>query len=177
MKSQTTNIDGLLIVEGLVFNDLRGSLVKPYSADFLPENVNHNFKEIWFTKSKLNVIRGMHLQVEPFACEKLVSAICGRVEDVILDLRRGSPTYGRHFSIVLDGNSTTALYIPCGCAHGYKVLEDSSVVMYMATEVNNNSCDIGVLWSSFGYDWKLDSPILSDRDAQLPPFVFGKTLI
>ncbi|NCB42997.1 MAG: dTDP-4-keto-6-deoxy-D-glucose epimerase [Clostridia bacterium] len=177
MKSKTTNINGLLVIEGLVFEDLRGYLAKPYSTDFLPEDVNRNFKEVWFTKSKLNVIRGMHLQVEPFACEKLVSAIYGMVEDVILDLRRDSPTYGKHFSIILDGNRSTALYIPRGCAHGYKVLENNSIVMYMATEINNSSCDVGVLWNSFGYNWNLESPILSERDSKLPPFVYGQTLI
>ena len=171
-----TNIKGLYVIEGKRFTDLRGELVKPYSQDFMPDDLNLNFKEVWFTKSKLNVIRGMHLQVAPFACEKAVSAIEGSVLDVILDLRKDSETYGKTFETVLSSEEIKTLYIPKGCAHGYKVLTDKSIVMYMATEVNVGHCDIGIRWNSFDYDWKTDNPILSEKDLNLEPFIYGKTM-
>ncbi len=157
------------MIDGLRFPDNRGELVKPFSVSFMPEGVNTDFKETWFTKSKRNVIRGMHLQVEPAACEKLVSAIVGTVQDVLLDLRTDSATYGETYSVELNGEDTKAIYIPKGIAHGYRVLEDS-VVMYMATEINVSKYDVGIRWDSFGYDWGIDNPILSDKDANLPLF-------
>ena len=175
MNFSETNIKGLYVVEGKRFPDLRGELLKPYSTGFMPEGINLDFKEVWFTKSKLNVIRGMHLQVAPYACEKYVSAVEGAVLDVILDLREGSETYGQTFEIVLSADEPKGLYIPKGCAHGYKVIKDKSIVMYMATEVNVGSCDIGIKYDTFGYDWKINEPILSEKDKTLEPFVFGKT--
>lgn len=171
-----TNIEGLYVVEGKLFEDLRGQLLKPYSSDFFKENsaINLNFKEVWFTKSKKNVIRGMHLQVAPYECEKLVCAICGSVEDVILDLRKNSKTYGETFSIELSEHDIKSLYIPKGCAHGYKVISDNSIVMYMATEVNMSKYDVGIKWNSFGYDWKILNPILSEKDKNLPEVELGK---
>lgn len=176
MSFTETNIKGLYVVEGKKFEDLRGALIKPYSTDFMPENINLDFKEVWFTRSSLNVIRGMHLQVAPFACEKYVSAIEGKVMDVILDLRKDSPTYGQTFKTILSSDEIKGLYIPKGCAHGYKVLTDKSIVMYMATEVNVGKCDIGIKWDSFGFDWEISNPILSDKDLNLEPFEYGKTM-
>ncbi len=170
-----TKIKGLYVIDGKHFEDIRGDLIKPYSVEFMPEGVNTDFKEVWFTKSKRDVIRGMHLQVAPFACEKAVSAIEGSVLDVILDLRDGSSTYGETFEIELSAENNKVLYIPKGCAHGYKVTADKSIVMYMGTEVNVGKCDIGIRWDSFGYDWKIDKPILSDKDLNLAPFVKGET--
>jgi len=175
MSFVETNIEGLYVVEGKRFCDLRGELVKPYATGFMPEGVNLDFKEVWFTKSKIDVIRGMHLQVAPYACEKYVSAIEGSVMDVILDLRKDSKTYGQTFCTVLSSDEIKGLYIPKGCAHGYKVLTDKSIVMYMATEVNVGTCDIGIKWDSFGFDWGIENPILSEKDQNLQPFINGET--
>jgi dTDP-4-dehydrorhamnose 3,5-epimerase len=169
-----TNIEGLFTIEGKRFVDLRGELIKPFSTNLMPEGLNLNIKEVWFTKSIKNVIRGMHLQIQPYACEKIVSVINGEVLDVILDLRNGSKTYGQTYETQLSAETIKALYIPKGCAHGYKVIEDS-LVMYMGTEVNVSSCDIGIKWNTFGYDWKIDNPILSKKDYDLEPFKYGHT--
>lgn len=168
------NLKGAYIIEGKRFIDNRGELIKPYSINFMPDNINLDFKETWFTKSKRDVIRGMHLQIHPYACEKLVSAISGKVLDVLLDLRKDSPTYGEIFEFELSGEKVHSLYIPKGVAHGYKVLEDS-IVMYMATEVNVSKCDVGIRWDSFGYDWKVGNPIISEKDKTLPLFCTGVT--
>ncbi|MCM1038215.1 MAG: dTDP-4-dehydrorhamnose 3,5-epimerase family protein [Ruminococcus sp.] len=169
MAIKECNLSGVYIIDGMRFPDNRGELVKPFSVSLMPAGINVDFKETWFTKSKKDVIRGMHLQVEPAACEKLVSVIVGTVLDVLLDLRENSPTYGGVYSIELDGEDTKAIYIPKGVAHGYRVLKDS-VVMYMATEVNVSKYDVGIRWNSFGYDWGIETPILSDKDAGLPLF-------
>lgn len=170
---EKTFIEGLFIVHGLNFSDKRGSLVKPFSILLFKENgdINLNFKETWFTKSHKDVIRAMHLQVGYSSCEKLVSVIQGAVLDVVLDIRKDSPTYGRYFEIVLNDIQPVGVYVPKGCAHGYKVLKEKSIAMYMATEVNVPKDDIGIRWDSFGYDWNVENPILSDRDRNLPLFI------
>lgn len=172
-KIKKTIIDGLYIVEGVDFPDNRGSLVKPFSTMFFEGiyDINLNFKETWFTKSHQGVIRAMHLQVGDFSCEKLIYVLQGSIQDVVLDLRKKSPTYGIYFDIELSERNPIGLYIPKGCAHGYKVIEDNSITMYMSTEVNSPKDDIGIRWDSFGYDWNIENPILSDRDKNLPNFL------
>lgn len=172
MKINETFIDGLFLIEFNQFSDLRGALIKPFTEKEFKKipNINLNFKETWFTKSKLNVIRAMHLQIEPVACEKLVSVIQGEVLDVILDLRKDSKTYGKYFETILSDKNPKSLYIPKGCAHGYRVLADDSIVMYMATDIHYAEHDLGIRWDSFGFDWKIQNPILSDKDLNLPPF-------
>ena len=171
MKITETKISGLYMIEALRFEDLRGVLIKPFNFDMYRDiDVNLEFKETWFTKSKKNVIRAMHLQIKEMACEKLVSVINGSVIDVILDLRRESKTFGQFFEIELNDKAPIALYIPKGCAHGYKVLEDNTITMYCATKVHSVDHDLGIKWDSFGYDWKIDNPILSDKDKSLIDF-------
>jgi dTDP-4-dehydrorhamnose 3,5-epimerase/CDP-3, 6-dideoxy-D-glycero-D-glycero-4-hexulose-5-epimerase len=175
MKFTQTSINGLYVVEINPFNDLRGQLFKPFNApeylNGIDNNLNVNIKEVWFTKSKLNVIRAMHLQVGELACEKIVSIIRGKVLDVILDTRRESSTYGKIFSIELSENSPKALYIPIGCAHGYRVFQDESIVMYMSTQDHSPKDDIGYHYNSFGFDWGIENPIISEKDANLPKFI------
>jgi dTDP-4-dehydrorhamnose 3,5-epimerase len=172
MRIKETNLNGLYLIEGFSFHDDRGALIKPFSLSFFGENFKENlaFKEVWFTKSHKDVIRAMHLQVGEFACEKLVSVINGAVLDVVLDIRVKSPTYGKYYEIELNDINNYALYIPKGCAHGYKVLLDNSITLYMGTEINIPKDDIGIRWDSFGYDWKIENPILSDKDLNLPNF-------
>lgn len=172
MKIQKTEIEGLFLIEGFSFNDNRGSLIKPFSLSFFNNEFKYNlyFKEVWFTKSNKNVIRAMHLQVGEFACEKLVSVINGAVIDVVLDIRKESLTYGKWFEIELNEKNNNALYIPKGCAHGYKVLLDNTITLYMGTEINVPKDDVGIRWNSFGYDWGIENPIISEKDANLPLF-------
>jgi dTDP-4-dehydrorhamnose 3,5-epimerase/CDP-3, 6-dideoxy-D-glycero-D-glycero-4-hexulose-5-epimerase len=169
-----TNIEGVYTIKLDPFNDIRGRLLKPFNKEAylhnLPENVNLNIEETWFTTSKIGVIRAMHLQVGKKASEKIVAIIQGKVHDVILDIRKQSPTYGKVFDIVLDENEPLALYIPIGCAHGYKVLKDNSIVMYMATVAHSAKDDVGIRYNSFGFDWNIDHPVLSEKDKNLPLF-------
>ncbi|MDR1199759.1 MAG: dTDP-4-dehydrorhamnose 3,5-epimerase family protein [Prevotellaceae bacterium] len=170
-----TGINGLYLVEINPFNDMRGQLFKPFTSSFYLNNIgndiNINIKEVWFTKSKLNVIRAMHLQTGEYACEKIVAIISGKIHDVILDIRRESTTYGETFDIELSESSPKALYIPTGCAHGYRVLSDNAIVMYMATQEHSAKDDTGIKYDSFGFDWGIENPIISERDAKLPAFM------
>ena len=171
MKVSETNIEGLYIIDGLKFDDQRGSLIKPYVKKYLSEfNLELDFHETWFTKSQKNVIRAMHLQVGEMACEKFVSVINGCVIDVVLDLRNNSSTYGKYFEIRLSANDPLSLYIPKGCAHGYRVMEDQTITLYKATKYHSAIHDQGIKWNSFGYDWGIENPIMSDRDKNLEEF-------
>ncbi|MFG4004741.1 dTDP-4-dehydrorhamnose 3,5-epimerase family protein [Flavobacterium aquidurense] len=171
MKITETKIEGLFVIDALRFQDLRGELIKPFNFNVYNKlNINLDFKETWFTKSKKNVIRAMHLQIGEMACEKLVSVINGSVLDVVLDLRSESRTFGEYFEIELNDIEPKALYIPQGCAHGYKVLQDNTITMYSATKVHSAEHDLGIRWNSFGYDWQVENPILSDKDINLIEF-------
>lgn len=168
-RIKQTLINGLLVVDTLSFKDNRGELVKPFSQLFFESiEIEPHFKETWFTISHKNVIRAMHMQVGSKSCTKLVSVIQGSIIDVIIDLRKDSATFKEIFSIKLDSNSHLALYIPQGCAHGYKVLIDNTITMYMATEVHDEQNDIGIKWNSIGFDWGSDIHIVSPRDQELP---------
>jgi dTDP-4-dehydrorhamnose 3,5-epimerase/CDP-3, 6-dideoxy-D-glycero-D-glycero-4-hexulose-5-epimerase len=172
MKITEQCIEGLFLIEGLSFSDNRGALLKPFSKSFFGEmypQINLNIKEVWFTKSERNVIRAMHLQTGEKACEKIVSVINGAVIDVILDLRPQSISYRQWFEIELTDKNSQSLYIPIGCAHGYKVLADNTITMYLATEVFDPKNDTGIRWDSFGYDWGVENPILSEKDLLLKP--------
>ena len=171
MKIEETSIEGLFILKDLPsFKDIRGKLFKPYSSSFFAneKNLNSEMKELWFTFSKRDVIRGMHLQIGEFACEKIVSVIKGKLQDVIIDLRKDSKTFRQVFELVIEEQDNKAIYIPKGCAHGYRVLEDDTITMYMATDIHSQKDDVGIRWNSFGYDWKIENPILSEKDSLLP---------
>lgn len=171
MKLKETLIQGLYVIEYDVFSDLRGELQKPYSARILEGyNLNHDFKEFIFTRSKKDVLRGMHYQAGEMASEKLVSVMKGRIRDVVLDVREDSKTFGQFFSLDLEEGEGKTIYIPRGCAHGYRVLENNSITAYLITEVFSPENDNGYRWDSFGYDWGIKNPILSEKDQNLPLF-------
>ena len=172
MKIEKTEIEGVYLIEFDIFKDNRGELIKPYTFEKYKEIfINLDFKETWFTKSNKDVIRAMHLQIMEDACEKLVSVINGSVIDVVLDTRKDSATFGKWIEIKLDTKGKgKALYIPIGCAHGYKVLEDNTITLYMATKVHSIKNDTGIKYDSFGYDWNIKIPIISEKDKTLLSF-------
>lgn len=120
-----------------------------------------------------HTLRGMHFQCAPHEEPKLVRCTRGRMYDVVLDLRRDSPTFCRWYAIELSAENRRALFIPAGCAHGFLTLEDSTEVLYQMGEYYHPESARGVRWNdpAFGIEWPTDAPILSPRDASYPDFV------
>jgi len=169
MEIENTFIPGLKLIHMKEFKDVRGSFIKTFNFDFFTENgLETNFKESYYSISAKNVIRGMHYQIPPFEHTKLVYLNQGKILDVVLDIRKSSPTYGQHFSIKLNTEKPILIYIPIGCAHGFLSLENDTMVTYMQTSCYNNACDKGIKYNSFGINWKVENPIMSERDLSFP---------
>lgn len=170
MKFIKTDLNGVFIIEHDVHKDSRGAFVKTFhKEEFSKMGLEWDFRESYYTRSKEDVIRGMHFQVPPYDHAKLVTIIHGTVVDVILDLRTSSPTVGRHIAVELSRENRKSIYIPRGCAHGFSVLSESAIVYYMVTSEYAPDYDRGIRFDSFGYDWKVGQPIVSERDLQFPP--------
>ncbi|WP_372713634.1 dTDP-4-dehydrorhamnose 3,5-epimerase [Ilyobacter sp.] len=171
MKLVKTEIEGVFIIRKIHIEDERGSFNKIYNEEFFTENeLCSDFKESYYSVSHKNVIRGMHFYIPTCHHEKLINVIRGKIIDVILDLRKESLTYGKYISIELSEKDHYSLYIPKGCAHGYKSMEDDTTVVYNATKCYDSNCDFGISWNSFGFDWGIDSPIMSEKDKNLISF-------
>ena len=172
-------IPGLYLIEPYVHNDPRGSFVKYFNEDVFRDHgiLDCGFREQFYSISGKNVIRGMHFQIPPHSHCKLVCLVRGRAIDVILDLRKGSPSFGEFASFEFD--RPIAVYVPEGCAHGFLSLEDDTIMTYCTGTVHNPGFDCGLRYDSFGFDWKVVNPEISERDLVSPifndfesPFVF-----
>jgi dTDP-4-dehydrorhamnose 3,5-epimerase/CDP-3, 6-dideoxy-D-glycero-D-glycero-4-hexulose-5-epimerase len=165
MNSQKTDIPGLLILTPFVHKDERGAFVKTFHKEQY-ENLGLNslIQESFYTVSNKNVLRGMHFQLPPHDLDKIVYVTKGRVLDVVLDLRKESPTYRKSFSIELSYENNLQLYIPKGCAHGFLCLEDDSFINYFQSSMYHPDSDVGIKYDSFNFDWPVDKPIMSHRD-------------
>lgn len=174
-------LKGLVLIRPVFVEDNRGAFVKNFSEEaFSQAGINFTPKENFYSVSKQGVLRGMHFQAPPFAYDKLVYCVHGRIHDVVLDIRIGSPTYGQVWSGELDALRGDALFLPPGFAHGFHALEPDSIVAYSVSEVHNPKSDLGVHWDSFGHSWNCGHPIVSARDHALPrledlanPFAFS----
>ena len=169
MEIVQTPIEGLLLIKNKLFADSRGSFLKIFHEDFFKDNyLNSDFKECYFSVSHKNVIRGMHFQTPPAEHDKVVYVSKGSIIDVVVDIRTNSKSYGQYCSFELSDSKGAFLYIPIGCAHGFLSLEDNTIVNYMQTSVYNAACDCGIRYDSFGFDWGVENPTLSDRDQSFP---------
>lgn len=169
METIETSIKGLLLIKNKLFSDNRGGFLKIFNEDFYKDNLLcTNLKECYFSISHKNVIRGMHFQIPPAEHEKIVYVSNGSIIDVVVDIRANSGTYGQYCSFNLSDTSGEFLYIPKGCAHGFLSLNDNTVVNYIQTSVYNSACDCGIRYDSFGFDWGVEKPIISDRDLSFP---------
>lgn len=169
MEFIKTDFEGLFIINHQILGDSRGAFIKKYNADSFEENgVFFDLKEQYYSLSQKNVVRGMHFQVPPYDQCKLVYVIRGSVLDVALDIRKESPTYGQCFSYVLRGSENTSLFFPKGFAHGFKSLEDDTLMMYNVSSCYSREHDCGIRWDSIGFDWNIETPVLSARDRTFP---------
>jgi dTDP-4-dehydrorhamnose 3,5-epimerase len=163
-----TIIPGCKKIEFTKYTDVRGSLVKIFNkTEFCENDINPDWEDEYYSISNKHVIRGLHLQLPPYAHHKLVCCISGKVLDVVVDLRKNSPTYQKCLKIELSADSNFGIYIPQGCAHGIKAVQDNSIILCKTSCIYKQQYDVALLWSSCDVDWELDSnnPILSDRDA------------
>jgi dTDP-4-dehydrorhamnose 3,5-epimerase len=165
MKKIETGFEGLYILETNYFADNRGCFQKLFNFNFFNENkLDTDFKEFYYSVSEKNVIRGMHFQLPPYEHTKLVYVSKGSILDVVVDLRIHSKTYKRYYHIELNSIDAKYLYIPKGFAHGFLSLEDGTIVNYAQTSCYNKDADCGIAFSSFGFDWGIENPIVSGRD-------------
>ena len=165
MEFVKTEIEGLYLIKPRILGDSRGKFVKTFHADSFKEyGLKYDFKESYYSTSQKNVLRGMHFQTPPKDHEKMVYVTHGAILDVVVDIRKGSVTYGKHVSQTLTAKNGYIFYIPRGCAHGFLSLEDDSNVTYMQTSMYAPNNDGGINPQSIGFDWGIDNPITSDRD-------------
>ena len=169
MKVIKTPIEGLLIIEPRVFGDERGYFFESYSERDFAEAVGPvKFVQDNESKSRYGVLRGLHFQKEPYAQAKLVRVVSGAVLDVAVDLRKGSPTFGQHFSVELTGENHRQFFIPKGFAHGFCVLSEEVVFQYKCDEFYHPEAEGGIAWNDpdLAIDWHLPAAdlILSPKD-------------
>lgn len=164
-----TKIDGVIIIEPKVFEDSRGYFYESYNEKEFKENgIDARFVQDNQSLSSYGVIRGLHFQKEPFAQAKLVRVLFGKVLDVAVDLRKGSPTFGQHVSVELSDENKRQFFIPRGFAHGFSVLSEKAVFAYKCDNLYNKESEGGLLYNDpdLGIDWKVDPKrvCVSDKD-------------
>lgn len=169
MEFIETKFDGCFQLKLDVFADNRGSFVKVYSRPaFAPKDLSLDFHEIFYSISKKGVVRGMHFQNPPFDQAKLVNVMEGEIIDVIVDLRKSSPTFQQYEAFELRASRGDALYIPKGFAHGFQALTDMAMVAYGVNSAYSPQHDRGIRYDSFGYKWPLPPSVVSERDLKHP---------
>ncbi len=166
-----TEIPGLFIIKPRVFSDDRGLFIKLFHDKLFEKlGLRSDFKEEYYSTSERGVVRGLHFQAPPEQHVKCISCIQGELFDAVVDLRKDSPTYGKHFTITLNSKEPTILYIPEGMAHGFMSLASDTVFLNKTTSVFNADCDTGVCWDSCGIKWPNIPVILSEKDENMVPF-------
>ena len=157
------------VVDGIYFNDERGSLKKVMYGDKLKSLIDP-ICEVIISTSKKNVIRGLHFQNPPHDISKLVTCVKGEIVDCFLDIRRNSKNYGKFETISLKHDDKKAVLIPKGFAHGFSVISDEAMVVYLQSGDFNEEHDTAINPISLGIDWKVKNYILSDKDKDAIPF-------
>ncbi|MCC2631400.1 MAG: dTDP-4-dehydrorhamnose 3,5-epimerase [Patescibacteria group bacterium] len=171
MNIHRTDLEGIRVIEPPHFIDERGTFTKTFHKEaFEKESLGTDFQESYYSTSKKNVIRGMHFQSPPQDHAKLVYVTRGSILDVVLDIRKNSPTYGKHLTFELSAENHKAIYIPSGFAHGFLSLEDGTAVTYLQTTMHSPEHDKGIHAHSFGLQWDISKPIMSERDLSFPHF-------
>lgn len=174
MKFTRAEIPDIVIIEPDIFEDERGYFFESFRQDQFEREIGEiNFVQENESFSRYGVLRGIHYQIPPYEQSKLVRVVLGRVQDIAVDLRRESPTFGQHFSIELSNENRTQLFIPKGFAHGYLTLSEEVVFHYKTDNYYSKEHESGILWNSnnLGIDWHIDADILiSKKDASLKSF-------
>nr|WP_150306232.1 dTDP-4-dehydrorhamnose 3,5-epimerase [Pseudomonas saliphila] len=167
-------IPDVKLLQPKVHGDQRGYFLETFRQDLFAEAVDYkvDFIQDNESRSAKGVLRGLHFQLSPHAQSKLVRVVQGRVLDVAVDLRRGSPTFGQHVAVELSGENKHQLFVPRGFAHGFVVLSDEAVFAYKVDAYYAPECDRGIAWNDaqLGIDWQLPMQLItvSDKDSRQP---------
>lgn len=166
MKLIKTNFKDLLIIEPVVFKDARGYFLESYHKEKLDQFIKIDFVQDNESCSEKNVLRGLHFQKPPFSQAKLIRVIHGSILDVVVDIRKNSKTFGQHFSIELNKDNKTQLFIPVGFAHGFLTLTDDTIINYKCSQFYNPKSEVSLLWNdkTLNINWSIENPNLSDKD-------------
>ena len=178
MNITKTDIQGLIIIEPQIFKDSRGAFFESWNAKkFKQLGINEDFVQDNQSVSSKGVLRGLHFQNPPYAQAKLVRVIKGSVLDVAVDLRKNSPTYGMHVSVILSEQNNKSFFIPKGFAHGFLSLEDNTVFNYKCSDYYNKESEGSLLWNDedLKIDWQIDNPLVSEKDLKADLFKNFKT--
>ena len=173
MKLIPTQLNGAFLIEPQVFGDNRGWFMESYNEQKLLEagvNVPVFIQDNHSYSAQKGIVRGLHCQLSPYAQTKLIRCTCGEIEDVIVDIRKGSPSFGQHIKVLLSAQNKRQLLIPKGFLHGFVTLTDDVEVQYKVDAYYNKSADRSVRYDdpAFGIDWGVSAPVLSDKDKNAP---------
>ncbi|MEH7548331.1 MULTISPECIES: dTDP-4-dehydrorhamnose 3,5-epimerase [Bacillaceae] len=180
MRIDKTGIEGCYEIIPATYKDERGRFVKTLFPSFFKANqLEYNFTEQYYSISTKGVLRGLHFQLPPKEHTKLVYCVSGIVMDVVVDVRKNSPTYGKYSIFMLESDKGNMVYIPPGLAHGFYVISEQAIIICHMTTVFSPKHDSGIRWNSLSIPWPDDNPILSKKDRDLPalsdfvsPFTF-----
>jgi len=175
MPFTKTPFEGLYVFDPVVFRDSRGYFFESYSErTWELEGISIAFIQDNQAKSSYGVVRGLHYQLNPHAQTKLVRVLCGSILDVVVDIRKGSPTYGKHFAIELTAENFKQLLVPQGFAHGYAVLSETAEVLYKCDAFYDKAAEAGISYNDpfLNIDWMIptDKQIISEKDKHQPLF-------
>lgn len=173
MEVIKTDFNGLFIIKPKVFADERGYFFESFNEDNYHETgINYKFLQDNISKSKVGTIRGLHYQVGDMSQGKLCKVVFGKVLDVAVDIRFGSPTFGKYFSSELSEENHLQLWIPPGFAHGFSVLSEEAIFSYKCTALYSKNHERAILFNDqeLNIKWQVDNPIVSDKDLKAPPF-------
>lgn len=170
-----TEFEGLFILEPTVIEDHRGYFMESYSRKKLIDSgIDYRFVQDNQSKSSFGVLRGLHFQNPPFGQTKLIRAISGVILDVVIDIRKSSATYGKHFDIELSADNKKQLLVPAGFAHGFSVLSETAEILYKCDNYYNKDSEGGLMFDdpSFNIDWKVPNKniLLSEKDRDYTSF-------
>lgn len=187
MQIDMTDLDGVLVITPRVFKDARGFFLESYNQETWRANgIATVFVQDNHSRSVRDTLRGLHFQLPPMAQVKLVRCVRGAIWDVAVDIRVGSPTFGRWVGVELSADNFRQLYVPTGFAHGFCVLSDQAEVLYKTSAVYSKAHERGIIWNDpqLAIDWPIAAPLLSERDRAAPsladylaetPFVYDGT--
>lgn len=171
MQFEKTSLDKVWLIKPKVFKDDRGQFLESFRREIFKEHgVDYNFVQDNISTSMKGTVRGLHYQKNPYSQSKLVMAVYGEILDVAVDMRKNSPTFGKHFSAVLNDENRHMMLVPSGFAHGFSVLSEKATVAYKCDQYYHKPSERGVRWNdpALQIDWKEENPTLSKKDKKLP---------